>query len=161
MTETITNENTERMAKVIALTPYMAHLGMEFVEGYREANAPKRPSENASAPELASERETRPSPDTARRIVGDRNEADRTPPRRHAAGPRPASAPTLDPSALHGGVLIVEGTEVRMSVAQSSLSEAMLDCQGDAPACDVCGTITVRNGSCYRCLNCGHSMGCS
>ncbi len=32
MAETITNENTERMAKVIALTPYMKHLGMEFVE---------------------------------------------------------------------------------------------------------------------------------
>jgi ribonucleoside-diphosphate reductase alpha chain len=32
---------------------------------------------------------------------------------------------------------------------------------GDAPACDVCGAITVRNGTCYRCLNCGNSMGCS
>jgi len=31
----------------------------------------------------------------------------------------------------------------------------------DAPACDVCGGITVRNGSCYRCYNCGNSMGCS
>ena len=32
MAETVTNENTERMAKVIAHTPYMKHLGMEFVE---------------------------------------------------------------------------------------------------------------------------------
>ncbi|MBI3922820.1 MAG: vitamin B12-dependent ribonucleotide reductase [Armatimonadetes bacterium] len=32
---------------------------------------------------------------------------------------------------------------------------------GDAPFCDVCGHITVRNGSCYKCLNCGNSMGCS
>lgn len=32
---------------------------------------------------------------------------------------------------------------------------------GDAPACDGCGHITVRNGTCYRCLNCGDSMGCS
>jgi ribonucleoside-diphosphate reductase alpha chain len=31
----------------------------------------------------------------------------------------------------------------------------------DAPACDQCGAITVRNGSCYRCYNCGASMGCS
>ena len=31
----------------------------------------------------------------------------------------------------------------------------------DAPACDVCGSITVRNGACYRCYNCGNSMGCS
>ncbi len=32
---------------------------------------------------------------------------------------------------------------------------------GDAPACDVCGSITVRNGTCYKCYNCGNSMGCS
>ncbi len=31
----------------------------------------------------------------------------------------------------------------------------------DAPACDLCGAITVRNGACYRCYNCGNSMGCS
>jgi ribonucleoside-diphosphate reductase alpha chain len=31
----------------------------------------------------------------------------------------------------------------------------------DAPACDICGSITVRNGTCYKCFNCGNSMGCS
>ncbi len=31
----------------------------------------------------------------------------------------------------------------------------------DAPVCDQCGAITVRNGTCYRCFNCGNSMGCS
>ena len=33
--------------------------------------------------------------------------------------------------------------------------------QIDAPTCDNCGTITVRNGNCYLCHNCGNSMGCS
>jgi ribonucleoside-diphosphate reductase alpha chain len=33
--------------------------------------------------------------------------------------------------------------------------------QEDAPACDRCGHITTRNGACYRCHNCGNSMGCS
>ncbi|MBI3987238.1 MAG: vitamin B12-dependent ribonucleotide reductase, partial [Lentisphaerae bacterium] len=33
--------------------------------------------------------------------------------------------------------------------------------QADAPVCDQCGSITVRSGSCYRCYNCGSSMGCS
>jgi ribonucleoside-diphosphate reductase alpha chain len=32
---------------------------------------------------------------------------------------------------------------------------------GDAPLCDQCGHITIRNGTCYKCLNCGNSMGCS
>ncbi|MEM6468086.1 MAG: vitamin B12-dependent ribonucleotide reductase [Planctomycetota bacterium] len=33
--------------------------------------------------------------------------------------------------------------------------------QLDAPVCDSCGSITVRNGNCYLCYNCGASMGCS
>ncbi|MBI4144614.1 intein-containing adenosylcobalamin-dependent ribonucleoside-diphosphate reductase [Candidatus Woesearchaeota archaeon] len=40
---------------------------------------------------------------------------------------------------------------------QSQLGNMM----GDAPACSSCGHVTVRNGSCYKCLNCGNSMGCS
>jgi ribonucleoside-diphosphate reductase alpha chain len=31
----------------------------------------------------------------------------------------------------------------------------------DAPACADCGAITVRSGSCYKCLNCGATTGCS
>ena len=46
--------------------------------------------------------------------------------------------------------------------AQTSSIQALLaDKMGDAPLCDTCGHITVRNGSCYRCLNCGDSKGCS
>ena len=31
----------------------------------------------------------------------------------------------------------------------------------DAPACSECGSITVRSGSCYKCMNCGATTGCS
>jgi ribonucleoside-diphosphate reductase alpha chain len=31
----------------------------------------------------------------------------------------------------------------------------------DAPSCSDCGAIMVRNGSCYRCMNCGSTSGCS
>jgi len=41
--------------------------------------------------------------------------------------------------------------------SQQYLSKMM----GDAPPCDVCGHITIRNGTCYKCLNCGNSLGCS
>jgi ribonucleoside-diphosphate reductase alpha chain len=45
---------------------------------------------------------------------------------------------------------------------QPSASDQMLgNMMGDAPFCDVCGHVTVRNGSCYKCLNCGNSLGCS
>jgi ribonucleoside-diphosphate reductase alpha chain len=40
-------------------------------------------------------------------------------------------------------------------------SEQFADFQSDAPACDNCGSITVRAGNCYLCHNCGSSMGCS
>jgi ribonucleoside-diphosphate reductase alpha chain len=40
-------------------------------------------------------------------------------------------------------------------------SEQFADFQSDAPACDSCGSITVRAGNCYLCHNCGSSMGCS
>jgi ribonucleoside-diphosphate reductase alpha chain len=40
---------------------------------------------------------------------------------------------------------------------QSALSGMM----GDAPLCEICGHITIRNGACYKCLNCGNSLGCS
>ena len=33
--------------------------------------------------------------------------------------------------------------------------------QHDAPSCPNCGHIAVRNGACYKCMNCGESLGCS
>jgi ribonucleoside-diphosphate reductase alpha chain len=32
---------------------------------------------------------------------------------------------------------------------------------GDSPACTTCGAIMTRNGSCYRCSECGSTSGCS
>ncbi len=42
----------------------------------------------------------------------------------------------------------------------SEVNAAFLN-QADAPPCSVCGTITVRNGACYKCHNCGATTGCS
>ena len=42
-----------------------------------------------------------------------------------------------------------------------ALDAQLEEMMGDAPLCDSCGHITVRNGACYKCLNCGNSMGCS
>jgi ribonucleoside-diphosphate reductase alpha chain len=53
--------------------------------------------------------------------------------------------------------VIATATLSPMSALDQQLSEMM----GDAPFCDVCGHITVRNGACYKCLNCGNSLGCS
>ena len=43
----------------------------------------------------------------------------------------------------------------------SALSEHLSTMMGDAPFCNICGHVTVRNGVCYKCMNCGNTMGCS
>ena len=53
---------------------------------------------------------------------------------------------------------IVESKDDAGMASVTSQNKKLL---GDAPACDTCGHITVRNGTCYKCLNCGNSMGCS
>jgi len=45
--------------------------------------------------------------------------------------------------------------------SMDAVSAANKSMQGDAPACNTCGHITVRSGTCYKCLNCGNSLGCS
>lgn len=40
-------------------------------------------------------------------------------------------------------------------------NDQTFDNQSDAPPCDNCGSMMVRNASCYKCLNCGASSGCS
>jgi len=38
---------------------------------------------------------------------------------------------------------------------------SLVQSQADAPSCYSCGSIMVRSGSCYKCLNCGATSGCS
>ena len=55
------------------------------------------------------------------------------------------------------GRVAIDEIQSPFTGAQAHLKNMM----GDAPFCDSCGHTTVRNGSCYKCLNCGNSMGCS
>jgi ribonucleoside-diphosphate reductase alpha chain len=50
---------------------------------------------------------------------------------------------------------------VKAESNNDALSNANKSMQSDAPACNTCGHITVRSGTCYKCLNCGNSLGCS
>jgi ribonucleoside-diphosphate reductase alpha chain len=56
---------------------------------------------------------------------------------------------------------VQRGLFEQVAAAANSLDEQLGEMMGDAPMCDNCGHITVRNGACYKCLNCGSSMGCS
>ncbi|MGC2448172.1 MAG: vitamin B12-dependent ribonucleotide reductase, partial [Candidatus Sulfotelmatobacter sp.] len=48
------------------------------------------------------------------------------------------------------------GSSVHAADALSSIVDL-----GDAPSCSFCGSIMTRNGSCYRCMSCGSTSGCS
>jgi ribonucleoside-diphosphate reductase alpha chain len=50
------------------------------------------------------------------------------------------------------------GSAITMSLGATKVS---FQTQADAPSCAECGSIMVRNGSCYKCLNCGSTSGCS
>jgi ribonucleoside-diphosphate reductase alpha chain len=121
-------------------------MGMQFIPGYREANAPNR----GDAPAVA--------PVTINPAPGRMTEA---------KAKSSLNVGTL-PIELSGGtgahIHMTERTidiDVSPKNASSVLSEVLADAQSDAPACDVCGNVTVRSGTCYKCLNCGNSMGCS
>jgi ribonucleoside-diphosphate reductase alpha chain len=61
----------------------------------------------------------------------------------------PAASPTRVPSLQDRGIYHA-----------ADAMRGMYD-MGDAPSCNVCGAIMVRNGSCYRCMSCGSTSGCS
>jgi ribonucleoside-diphosphate reductase alpha chain len=50
---------------------------------------------------------------------------------------------------------------VKPSPVDTSPIKISFQGQEDAPACSDCGSIMIRNGTCYKCLNCGSTSGCS
>ena len=78
----------------------------------------------------------------------------------------PLWVPSKDETAQNGlldGLKIVaqnsatKDREERLAVGQAPV---VFD-TADSPACTDCGSIMVRNGSCYKCINCGATSGCS
>lgn len=62
-----------------------------------------------------------------------------------------AAVPTVQPKTQR----------VKVENSLDAVNAAAKSMQSDAPACNTCGHITIRSGTCYKCLNCGNSMGCS
>jgi len=127
-------------------------MGMEFIPGYREANAPRRP-------------------------VVDESEAVSSAPMLKVNGQRTATIADLEHAEAVMGAKFLQqasaSSSISASVSQPPAAEPIVidglseqdrqfaHFQSDAPACDNCGALTVRCGTCYRCFNCGNSMGCS
>lgn len=54
-----------------------------------------------------------------------------------------------------------EASAVAGTTATPSQARKLTAAAGDAPACSTCGMLMVPNGSCYKCVNCGSTSGCS
>lgn len=105
---------------------------------------------------------------------GQRESSQGEPERPHHPAPTDGARVTLNgttASHAHGAaVTYVNGVH---SSHEDSLRSAAVDVlattpvsrtwqsQADAPSCADCGSIMIRNGSCYKCLNCGATSGCS
>ena len=74
-----------------------------------------------------------------------------------ALAPETASSQQPAASSYDPGPL---GLEDRGLYHASDALKELVD-MGDAPSCHVCGAIMTRNGSCYRCMSCGSTSGCS
>jgi ribonucleoside-diphosphate reductase alpha chain len=81
--------------------------------------------------------------------------------RREAAPAEPASAPARADNAKPA----TTPTELKVIASPTTNGDGGVQkiafINTDAPACPDCGAITVRSGSCYKCLNCGATTGCS
>ena len=79
-----------------------------------------------------------------------------------AAGPEASFA--VDDCLHRWGYTLARSNDDAESVAQAvnvEMQKPTFLYQQDAPSCHDCGSIMVRNGSCYKCLNCGSTSGCS
>jgi ribonucleoside-diphosphate reductase alpha chain len=163
-------------------------LGITFLPGYKEASMGVRPDEGDGGDGGDTETETKPvakmvgglTGKTGSQGSGARSQGSGARSQEPGAGGQKSSGqqPTAnghtnghanghangngDAKAVRAQILARAGVMVKGEDGPTTArSEQFAEFQVDAPACDNCGAITVRNGNCYLCHNCGSSMGCS
>jgi len=124
-----------RIAK--SVVDYMFRwMGISFIPGYREASAGLPPKEESDSAEKSTV----------------------------ATAEAPVKEAAKNSTADNASLLERAGAAInpdQNGAAHGNRGQQFAQFQSDAPSCDSCGAITVRNGNCYLCHNCGNSMGCS
>jgi ribonucleoside-diphosphate reductase alpha chain len=64
-------------------------------------------------------------------------------------------------SILDGLKIVAKNGEAKRSERLEAGQPTVIFDTADSPGCTDCGSIMVRNGSCYKCINCGSTSGCS
>ncbi len=69
----------------------------------------------------------------------------------------------LDESHAAPAVAVAEGASAQPAKAEtkSATPFSTIQNQEDAPPCSTCGSIMIRSGACYKCVNCGNTSGCA
>ena len=127
-----------------SITDYVFRwMGIQFIPGYRQINAPATNQPELAMPGLADElkkKVNRPVADLP--LSEDTDVIALKPVTDSGNGARNGGGP------VHGRAI-------------TTLSDAIAHFMKDAPTCPTCGNVAVRNGACFKCLNCGESLGCS
>ena len=149
-------------------------MATEFIPGYREANRPAGYGDSGGGEAAAAgDAESEPKPaamkasgladghgKTSNGKVSSNGEA-KAATKQVAAKPKAGGATAV----VSDRAMLLEKAGLKMAVDPTASAHdregQFASFQIDAPACDNCGAITVRNGNCYLCHNCGNSMGCS
>lgn len=121
-------------------------MGMSFIPGYREAASGQLKSAEATATKgkTATEADGNGAPEMVT-----------------AEFPISTLSSSVTMQETNTSRLERAGALLSTGSSKGSRDSQFAGFQSDAPSCDNCGSITVRNGNCYLCHNCGNSMGCS
>jgi ribonucleoside-diphosphate reductase alpha chain len=126
-----------------SITDYVFRwLGFQFVPGYREEHTLSRTQQELPMPGLIDELKkkiNRPVPEL----------------------PLAEDTEILDIKSGLSGHSNGQKAQPASGYTIKTLSDSVAHFQADAPTCPNCGHVAVRNGACYKCLNCGESLGCS
>ncbi|MFC1677464.1 vitamin B12-dependent ribonucleotide reductase [Planctomycetota bacterium] len=142
-------------------------LGCQFIPGYAERNTPNRTATTPPNKTVTTAKElVKKTKDLAQKIAEVKSETKDKPklPIKHITV---SSKKKLNIAAnrikdmVGSAIAETTGNMKKETTVMQEFNAQFQHFQDDAPACDICGAITVRNGTCYKCFNCGNSMGCS
>lgn len=157
-------------------------LGCQFIPGYAEMNVPNRnapPAVHQNTNTTTAKELVEKTKNLAQRIAevkstvpaakagGTPQTPERTTVMRQSEaapenGPRDRIGPAGQRAVAYAGVATVdEGAMQKSENVMREFNAQFTHLEADAPLCDICGSITVRSGTCYKCFNCGNAMGCS
>jgi ribonucleoside-diphosphate reductase alpha chain len=149
------------LRNAFSITDYVFRwMALQFIPGYREANTPSRNQPELAIPGLVEElkkKVNRPVPELP--LSEDTDIVDLPASTGNGNGAANGNGNGANHGSAHSNA--PAGKTVFGALKIKTLSDSVAHFQQDAPPCPKCGHVAVRNGACYKCLNCGESLGCS